>query len=116
MSWKDWDVWQKFPRGLRPETVDEILDEIDFLDESADYYRRALSTVKPQKISLPVKTSAKTLKKQLEEALENAYSEEERYAVLEHFIQKFMHGGCTRPVAVKRVLRLLRELGYEVRE
>ncbi len=116
MSWKDWKGFERLPRPIRPDTIDEMRGDIDSLERRAEGYAGILSPdrhkVKKEKFAST--SEARTMKGKLKEEMEKAFSDEEKINVINHFINVYTNRGWKRPAAERRVARMLRDIGYNV--
>ena len=102
--------WQKGWPPIRRETYEDVERDIELAETGRQAYRRVVAPSKDVVRLFGSEERGRSMKAKFREDLDDAFTDEERMKVVEHWIQRSMHGGRTRPVAEREVLRMLEEL------
>lgn len=102
------------PRWFRGERLADVERDIELAEASRGAYKRLLRSAGSGPVRLYSSDDrARSLRAKLREDLDEAFTEDEKMEVVEHYIQKLMHGGRRRHVAESMVMRMLEELQEE---
>lgn len=103
----------RVPSFLRRKTVEEIEQETELARYGAAAWRRTARRAPPVETGFlrtyEEKAKGKGLRDKLLEDLADAWSDEEKAAVIEHHIRSLMSRGWRRQAAERRIFRLLTE-------
>jgi len=103
----------RVPRPFKGETAEDIERDIRLAKAEIGMLKQHAPVRSGLEYLSSPKYRGRSQKDRLAEDLERAWTSEEKMQVIEHWIQKFMHGGDRRHVAEKRVMRMLREIEQE---
>lgn len=102
--------WQRGWPPVRRETYEDVERDIELAETGRQAFREQ---VKPSKDIVRLygsEESGRSARARFRKDLDDAFTDEERMKVVEHWIKSLMHGGRTRRVAEREVLRMLEEL------
>ena len=98
---------------FKRESLADVERDTELAEVGRGAYRRILAGSKGPVKLFGSEERARSLKARLRDDLDEAFTEEERMTVIEHYIQRLMHGGRKRHVAESSILRALQELQEE---
>lgn len=102
--------WQMKWPPIRRETYEDVERDIELAEAGRQAYRRQVTPSKDIVRPYGSEETGRSMRAQFRKDLDDAFTEEERMKVGQHWIMKLMHGGRTRRVAEREVLRMLEEL------
>lgn len=95
---------------VRRETALDVQRDIALANQERAGLQDLLANRKDTIVLYGSEDSARSMKAQLRRDLDEAFTDDDRAKVVEHWIQKLMRGGRTRAVAERAVLKMLKEL------
>lgn len=101
------------PRPFRRKTIEEIERETELSRYGAAAWRRTAKSVplvgRESLRAYEERPKGRSLRDRLMEDLSDAWSDEEKAKVIEHYIKSVMSHGYRRQAAERRIIRLLTE-------
>ncbi len=97
---------------FRRETVEDVERDIVLAERSRDAFRSLLKSNRPELVRLVGDDDAARSSQlsEFREDLDDAFTDDEKLKVVQHWINKFMKRGFKHHVAESKVMRLLHEL------